>query len=553
MSHLTIKVRIWLLGLLAIVSVVVAGGFGVFQLSKVNAELESDLADVRVGINALVDIQQGNVAFKTQIQEWKNILIRGNNEEAFAKYEKSFYENEKQVQIELKAALSALKKENAPESQPYIASLEKIIQDHAELGVVYKSALAGFNKADPEAGKKVDVAVRGKDRAATDGLNKLIEDFQGNELQQLELQIESSQKIYSQSRNILLGFMAVILLVSLIVVLVTVSSISRQIEVVQETTSAIKTSLDLTRRIPVAGRDELSTMAASFNILLDEFQNVVRRMKGAGDQVARSSDGLSHSVFQLSSSVAQQNEATASMAASVEEMAVSVAHVSDASGTAQEIAKSSFEQAETGGQVIETTVNQMISMAGKVRNTSELMGELAKRTDEIGSIASVIKDIADQTNLLALNAAIEAARAGEQGRGFAVVADEVRKLAERTAKATTEISVVITAIQDETHHAVTDMATVVTQVTSNAEAGRIAGQSIIQIREGSSRVVNVASDIAYALKEQTTASDLIAKQVEVIANMSEENTIAMNETQLSSAELKRLSDDMHAMVERFKV
>ena len=195
----------------------------------------------------------------------------------------------------------------------------------------------------------------------------------------------------------------------------------------------------------------------------------------------------------------------------------------------------------------------MISMAGKVRNTSEIMEELAKRTDEIGSIAGVIKDIADQTNLLALNAAIEAARAGEQGRGFAVVADEVRKLAERTAKATTEISVVITAIQDETHHAVTDMATVVTQVTSNAEAGRIAGQSIIQIREGSSRVVNVASDIAYALKEQTTASDLIAKQVEVIANMSEENTIAMNETQLSSAELKRLSDEMHAMVERFKV
>ena len=172
---------------------------------------------------------------------------------------------------------------------------------------------------------------------------------------------------------------------------------------------------------------------------------------------------------------------------------------------------------------------------------------LSLRTDEIGNIVGVIKEIADQTNLLALNAAIEAARAGEQGRGFAVVADEVRKLAERTTSSTNQIAGVITAIQTETRDAVADMHRVVNQVAANAESARQAGESIKRIREGSLRVVNVSTDIASALAEQSAASELIAKQVEVISSKSEENTAAMGEAGEASAEMKRLSAEMHEM------
>jgi len=269
--------------------------------------------------------------------------------------------------------------------------------------------------------------------------------------------------------------------------------------------------------------------------------------------VSGTSDELAQSVAQLSTAVEQQNEATASMAASMEEMAVSIAHVSDSSSSAKAIAQGSLTSADEGKRVVDKTVHEMVEMAETVKGTSKSMETLSLRTDEIGGIVSVIKEIADQTNLLALNAAIEAARAGEQGRGFAVVADEVRKLAERTTSSTKQVADVIAAIQNETRHAVDNMHRVVEQVTTNAKSARQAGESIVQIREGSSRVVDVSAEIDNALKEQSSASELISKKVEVIASMSEENTSAMSETREASSEMKRLSAEMHDMVDRFRV
>ena len=234
-------------------------------------------------------------------------------------------------------------------------------------------------------------------------------------------------------------------------------------------------------------------------------------------------------------------------------MAVSIAHVSDSSTSAKDFAQDSLSSADQGKLVIDRTAHEMVEMANTVQGTSRSMETLSVRTEEIGSIVGVIKEIADQTNLLALNAAIEAARAGEQGRGFAVVADEVRKLAERTTTSTKQVADVISAIQNETRHAVNDMHRIVEQVTTNAESARQAGESIIQIREGSSRVVAVSAEIDTALKEQSSASELISKKVEVIASMSEENTSAMSEARDASEEMKRLSSEMHDMVDRFKV
>ena len=162
MHKLTIKARIIALGCVAILGIVVAGGFGIRSLASFNTQLEADLTEIRTGVHTLVDIQSASIDFKTQVQEWKNILIRGNSEEEFQKHQKAFFEKEKVVQERLGKALDIIKAEKDSASEQTAKDLESLIKVHAELGAEYKAALAGFDKADAETGKKVDLAVRGK-------------------------------------------------------------------------------------------------------------------------------------------------------------------------------------------------------------------------------------------------------------------------------------------------------------------------------------------------------------------------------------------------------
>jgi methyl-accepting chemotaxis protein len=178
------------------------------------------------------------------------------------------------------------------------------------------------------------------------------------------------------------------------------------------------------------------------------------------------------------------------------------------------------------------------------------MGESSQR---ISGIVGVIKDVADQTNLLALNAAIEAARAGEAGRGFAVVADEVRKLAERTAKATTEISEMVAAVQDNAHQAVSTMAETVSRVEEGVNLARESSQSMLSINEGARQVMQTVTDISNALSEQGAASNEIAANVENIAQRSEENSIAVRLVAETAGRLQKLAAESHQAVAVFRI
>ncbi|MFA6902259.1 MAG: methyl-accepting chemotaxis protein [Gallionellaceae bacterium] len=181
------------------------------------------------------------------------------------------------------------------------------------------------------------------------------------------------------------------------------------------------------------------------------------------------------------------------------------------------------------------------------------MTSLGHRSDQIGQIVNVIKDIAEQTNLLALNAAIEAARAGEQGRGFAVVADEVRKLAERTATATAEISQMISAIQSETVNAVTTMEKGSAEVNDGVALVNQAGQSLQNINSSVKRVVQMIEQISDATRSQSEATNEITQRVEHIAEMAKENTSSVDETTQASRDLQKLSADLQQVVSRFKL
>jgi methyl-accepting chemotaxis protein len=315
----------------------------------------------------------------------------------------------------------------------------------------------------------------------------------------------------------------------------------------------ISDSGDFTRRVAVDSDDEIGKTARSFNELMGTLQKAFRDMHDGIGKVAESTHALSRSSRQVASGSTSQSEAATAMASAVEEVTVSINMVSGSANEALQTSRSSGELSDKGGEIIHRAADEMRKIAETVRQTSVSIENLGTQSTQISSIVNVIKEIADQTNLLALNAAIEAARAGEQGRGFAVVADEVRKLAERTTKATQQVTVMIDSMQQASRAAVSDMEATVVQVDEGVALAHQAGDAINQIKQESAQVVSTIDSISSALAEQSVASNDIAAHIERVAQMTEENSTAAELSADAAKQLEQLADDMRRTVDRFRI
>lgn len=334
---------------------------------------------------------------------------------------------------------------------------------------------------------------------------------------------------------------------------VVVRGINRSLSEIQGAIERIEGQLDFTVQAEVIGKDEISDVSSALNRLLAKLRSSLSSVTMSSAKLSEAAAQLALASDQVASASAHQSDAASGMAASVEEMTVSITHVSDRSNEAQTLSADSGKLAEEGKRVISQTVEDINQIAASVSEAAECIRQLEARSEQISSVVSVIKEVADQTNLLALNAAIEAARAGEQGRGFAVVADEVRKLAERTAGSTTEIAEMINAVKSVSKTAVDSMTHAEGLVKSGVERAGNASDAIQKIEAGSKQAVMMVEEIASAIREQSQASNTIASNVEGIAQMAEESSAAAKNSSEAAHNVDELAKEVRQVVGAYRV
>lgn len=310
---------------------------------------------------------------------------------------------------------------------------------------------------------------------------------------------------------------------------------------------------DLTVAVAQHSEDEVGQLLKATNKMAGDMRAALSDIQSASFRLAENAAHLSSSAMQVATQSGLQSDAASTMAASIEEINANIVNVADNASRANDVSVESGHVSSQGTEVIGQAVASMTRIAESVRTASSAVTTLGQESKAISAIVSVIREIAEQTNLLALNAAIEAARAGEQGRGFAVVADEVRKLAERTSASTQEIGTLISGIQAGTEGAVTSMNSGVHQVEEGMVFAENAGTSIANIRDSADQVNAAVMSISYALNEQKIAIAEIAKNVEKIASMADDSNEMAKKSAEYAAELEKLAESLRARVAGFTI
>jgi methyl-accepting chemotaxis protein len=533
LDRISVRAKLWVLGgsLIAIAVALWAGSFYfTVRLANQSSRMRTTLQAVaRAGDQA----RMAQIEFKNQVQQWKDMLIRGQDPAEMSSHRKGFDQGEQQVDERLAALKEALGGLGIADTH----DVDQALADHRRLGLHYRAALATWKTGDPLAYRAVDSQLKGIDKPMSNAIQTLAETtFQQAQL--IELREQAAIQATIRWTTLFSGSLlaAGILLAALISRTITARIRGALLEVSAGIGRMV--AGDFSRPVHVASRDELGSMAGDFNRLQGSFQELFGRLREASARIASGSTELSATAGEVARTAHGVAQLSAAQRASAEQTAAAVA------------AFSSSIQAVTGhvrtsNARIETMVQSTEDGARKGAATVAAMQVIARNARDIASILSVITEIANQTNLLSLNAAIEAAKAGEQGKGFAVVAEEVRKLAERSAGAVEEI----VALIGQSHTAMTEgLATV-----EGTEAALKLLQQGIQVMAGISREIGLASE------EQNRTSAELGRRAEESSRATGHSDASFRQLSATvedvngtAAHLARIADELASSLARFK-
>ncbi|MDH0443217.1 methyl-accepting chemotaxis protein [Stutzerimonas stutzeri] len=482
-------------------------------------------------------IDEANLEFKVQVQEWKNVLLRGKQLENRNRYWSQFEAQEAKVQKVLGdlLVLSA--------DEPELAGqIERLRNEHRTLGGAYRKGLDAFIAADsdPLAG---DAAVAGIDRATSAQLSELVKQLHAAARQR-------SEAIQADAEATALLGPVIMILAGVVVALLSLWLVNRRI--IEPIRNLIEHIARLSQgkfadRVDASRSDELGRLAAAANVLRDFLADTFTRLQQSTSNLDSASGELNAIARLMANGAREQFSRTDQVATAMHEMSATAQEVSR---HAAEAAQAADHSAQQGEAVMRGTIATITDMSNEIASTADVIRRLEGDSGRIGKVLEVIRGIADQTNLLALNAAIEAARAGDAGRGFAVVADEVRTLAQRTAESTAEIHQIIDTVQTGASNAVRAIES--GQARSEQGVGQVteAGQMLQRITEAVEAIRDMNRQIATAAEEQTAVAEDISRNLTEITSIATTNQQNVERTEAASQNLHGLSAQLTEVTRR---